>query len=80
MNAALITDLQAGASEVDITPTGEDWLGHRYQVHDPLKARIAVFRGGGLTVAFIGAHATRPEQKRVHSLGTPEPTLTPGGT
>lgn len=47
--------LQAGAAEVDITPTGEDWLGHRYEVHDPLKARVAIFRDENLTVAFVGA-------------------------
>ena len=52
---ASLNGLKAGAAEVDITPKGEDWLGHRFEVHDPLKARIAVFRGGGLTVAFVGA-------------------------
>ena len=47
--------LRVGVAEADITPVGEDWLGHRYQVHDRLKARIAVFRDGNLTVAFVGA-------------------------
>lgn len=52
---ATLGGLLAAATEVDITPTGEDWLGHRYEVHDPLKARIAVFRAQGVTVAFVGA-------------------------
>ena len=52
---AALNGLQAGAAEVDISPIGEDWLGHRYEVHDPLKARIAVFRDDDLTVAFVGA-------------------------
>ncbi len=52
---AALNGLQAGAAEVDISPKGEDWLGHRYQVHDPLKARIAVFRDDQVTVAFVGA-------------------------
>ncbi len=51
---AALNGLQAGAAEVDITPMGEEWLGHRYEVHDPLKARIAVFRDDDLTVAFVG--------------------------
>ena len=46
--------LELGVSEIAITPTGEDWLGHGYKVHDDLMARIAVFRKGDLTVAFAG--------------------------
>jgi hypothetical protein len=41
-------------AEVDITPTGEDWLGHRYRVVTPLKSRIAVFQRGDLKVALVG--------------------------
>jgi hypothetical protein len=47
--------LKGGAAEVDITPTGEDWLGHKYTVVTPLKSRIVVFSDGELTVAFVGA-------------------------
>lgn len=47
--------LKVGAAEVDISPTGEDWLGHRYTVPQPLKSRIAVFSDGELTVALVGA-------------------------
>lgn len=47
--------LQCGTAEVVISPTGEDWLGQPYEIHDDLKARIAVFSDGGLTVAIVGA-------------------------
>lgn len=52
---ASLGGLNAGAAEVDITPTGEDWLGHKYTVVTPLKARIVVYSAGDLTVAFVGA-------------------------
>jgi hypothetical protein len=52
---ASLRGLQAGAAEVDITPAGEDWLGHRYTVVTPLKSRIVVFSDGELTVALVGA-------------------------
>ncbi len=52
---AALRGLKAGAAEVDITPTGEDWLGHKYAVVTPLKSRIVVFSDGDLTVAFVGA-------------------------
>lgn len=47
--------LQCGTAEVVISPMGEDWLAKPYEVHDDLKARIAVFSDGGLTVAIVGA-------------------------
>jgi hypothetical protein len=53
--AAALDGLKVGVAEVDVTPQGDDWLGHPYEVHDPLLARIAVFSDGGLTVALVGA-------------------------
>jgi hypothetical protein len=47
--------LTAGAAEVDISPTGPEWLGHRYTLAEHLKSRIVVFSDGKLTVAFVGA-------------------------
>jgi len=47
--------LKVGASEVIFSPEGEDWLGHKYTVHDDLKARIAVFDDGENSVALVGA-------------------------
>ena len=54
-NPAVIENLQVGVSEIDITPQEQDWLPHAFKVHDPLKARNAVFTDGDLTVALIGA-------------------------
>lgn len=68
--------LRAGASEVVFTPTGEDWLGHPYTVHDDLKARTIVFSDGELTVGFVGAdlfgmgwNETFEMRRRAHDLG-----------
>jgi hypothetical protein len=48
--------LACGAAEADITPQGEDWLGPvKFRVHDPLRARAAVFVLGDLKVAVVGA-------------------------
>lgn len=49
-------ELLAGAGEADITPQGPDWLGPRIQfvVHDPLRARAAVFAQGKHRVALVG--------------------------
>jgi hypothetical protein len=54
-SAASLNGLKVGVAEVDVSPQGEDWLGHPYEVHDPLLARIAVFSDGDLTVALVGA-------------------------
>ncbi len=50
-----LNGLTVGVAEVDITPQGDDWIGHPYTVHDPLLARIAVFANDDLTVALVGA-------------------------
>jgi hypothetical protein len=47
--------LRVGTAEVVISPVGEDWLARPYEIHDDLKARVAVFSDGGLTVAIVGA-------------------------
>lgn len=52
---AAIENLQLGVSEIEITPQEQDWLPRPFEVHDPLKARMAVFTNGDLTVAFVGA-------------------------
>ncbi len=52
---ASLDGLQVGVSEVVFSPTGSDWLGHPYTVHDDLKARIAVFQRGGVSIALVGA-------------------------
>jgi len=46
--------LQCGTAEKDVTPLEQDWLKEPFTVHDPLKARIAVFRRGDLTIGFVG--------------------------
>lgn len=48
--------LLCGASEADISPRGADWLGEKrpFVVHDPLRARAAVFRQGDVTLALVG--------------------------
>ncbi|MGH9362953.1 MAG: hypothetical protein ACRD2T_13650, partial [Thermoanaerobaculia bacterium] len=53
-------DLEAGAASVEVTPLKAEWLGpvvlgKRFEVHDPLRARCAVLRRGGLKVAVVGA-------------------------
>ncbi len=52
---AKIKGLSVGTAEMVISPQGEEWLGHKYTVHDDLKSRIAVFRNDKLTVALVGA-------------------------
>lgn len=47
--------LEVGVAERDITPLDEDWLYHGFEVLEPLKARMAVFRVDGLTLAVVGA-------------------------
>jgi len=48
-------ELLAGAAEADISPREPDWLGPtRFVLHDPLKARAAVFARGDLRVAIVG--------------------------
>ena len=54
-NVASPDGLQVGVSEVVFSPTGSDWLGHAYTVHDDLKGRIAVFQRGELSIALVGA-------------------------
>jgi hypothetical protein len=49
-------DLLCGAAEADITPQEPDWLGPiKFTVHDPLRARAAVFAQGDLKIAIVGA-------------------------
>ncbi|MFP6581738.1 MAG: hypothetical protein VCD00_04205 [Candidatus Hydrogenedentota bacterium] len=47
--------MKVGISEKVISPQGEDWLPHRYKIHDDLKVRIAVFKNDDESVAFVGA-------------------------
>jgi len=47
--------LQCGTAEVIFTPENDDWLPYDYEVYSDLKARIAVFHKGDLTVALVGA-------------------------
>ena len=54
-NPVKIEGLSVGTAESIITPQGEDWLSHKYTVHDQLKSRIAVFKKDQLTVALVGA-------------------------
>ncbi len=68
--------LQAGVSEVVFTPTGEDWLGHPYTVHDDLKARTVLFSDGDLTIGLVGAdlfgmgwNETKVMRDRAKALG-----------
>ena len=66
---ASLRGLKAGAAEVDITPTGEDWLGHKYTVVTPLKSRIVVFSVSDLTVAFVGGiWSFLPARRRIGSF------------
>lgn len=52
---AKLGGLKVGVAEVVLSPQGKDWLGRPYTVHDDLKARMAIFSLGDLTVALIGA-------------------------
>jgi hypothetical protein len=58
--AAAAPALDAGYARVDITPLHAEWVGpavsgKRFQVHDPLYARCAVFGRGDLRIAIVGA-------------------------
>lgn len=48
-------NLLVGAFELDISPAKAAWLKKKYRIHDPLKARCAVFARGELKVAIVGA-------------------------
>lgn len=47
--------LRCGAAEVIYSPQDDDWLPYKYEVHQDLKGRIAVFQRDSLTVGFVGA-------------------------
>jgi len=47
-------DLLCGAAEADITPQEPHWLPMPFVVHDPLRARAAVFVQGDLQIAIVG--------------------------
>jgi len=49
-----LNGLKVGVSE-KVVSAQEGWLAHRFQIHDDLKARTAVFSDGNETVAFVGA-------------------------
>lgn len=53
--AATFSGLNVGVSEKVISPQEQDWLPHRFKIHDDLKVRIAVFDDGNESVAFVGA-------------------------
>jgi len=46
--------LLCGAAQADITPQEADWLPIPFVVHDPLRARAAVFVQGDLRIAIVG--------------------------
>lgn len=48
-------NLKVGVTEVVISPQSPEWLKRPFIIHDDLKARIAVFSDGELTVAIVGA-------------------------
>ena len=52
---ASLNGLRLGVSEVVFSPQKPEWFPHPYKIHDDLKARIAVFSDGKLTVALVGA-------------------------
>lgn len=47
--------LLAGAFEIDISPAEAAWLKGAFKIHDPLRARCAVFARGTFKVAIVGA-------------------------
>lgn len=50
-----IENLQCGTAEVVISPQEQDWLPQPFEIHDDLKARIATFSNGEVTVGLVGA-------------------------
>ena len=49
-----LNGLKVGVSEKVISAQ-DGWLPHRFEVHDDLKARTAVFSDGTTSIAFVGA-------------------------
>lgn len=73
--AAVDPDLEVGAAEIEITPD-PTFLPRRFTVHDPLKARCAVFVRGETVLAIVGADLfgmmwseIRPVQERLAERG-----------
>ncbi|HVR73139.1 MAG TPA: hypothetical protein VMT52_02355 [Planctomycetota bacterium] len=70
-------ELLCGAAEADISPVDPDTLGPvQFTLHDPLRARAAVFAREGVVIAIVGADVfglrgidVKPIETRLRPLG-----------